>query len=510
MSVSFLSFLGGIGLFLFGMETMTGALRELGRDRMRQWLARLTTTPLRGVATGLAATAVVQSSTAVTVMTIGFVGAGILSFAQSLGILLGANIGTTVTGWIVVMLGFKLKLGQIMLPVLFAASLMMVLGRGRGVRLGRMLAGVALLFLGLDMMQAAMADIDAARWLDRLPGDGPGGWLVLAAMGMVLVAITQSSSAGVAMALVLLGSGAIGMTQAAALVIGMNVGTTFTALLTAIGGSREVRMTGLANLLFNLVTAALALPLLGLLAPLLMRADPQTALVLFHSAFNILGALVFLPLIRPFAALIGWLVPDRSPALATQLDPRLLSDAAAAMDAADSVARRAARQQATALAAALTPGPDLRPLAATSGQIRQALTALATWLARIGVARDQPLLLARYRSLLHRIDHLTRLQDRLDDRESLATVQAHPALCRPARALAAAALAGQPERLARLAALTRRRAARLRQAALSGTPRDPAQIYLDSDAARWLARVADHLEGLARHAAAGHPLPPPQ
>lgn len=500
MDHAFLGFLGGVGLFLFGMETMTAALRELGRDRLRLWLARLTTTPLRGMLTGLAATAAVQSSTAVTVMTIGFVGAGVLGFAQSLGILFGANIGTTVTGWIVVLLGFKLDLAQAMLPVLFAASLMMLLSRGRAARLGQMLAGTALLFLGLDMMQQAMAGLDAARWLRHLPDDGLSGWLALAGIGVVLVTVTQSSSAGVAMVLVLVGSGGVTVTQGAALVIGLNVGTTFTALLTAIGGSREVRMTGLANLVFNLVTAAMALPLLGLVAPLLRAADAPTALVLFHSAFNIIGALVFLPLTRPFAALIGWLVPDRSPALAQALDRRLLSDPAAALDAAESVARKAAALQARALSDALSPRSDLRPLAASAGQVRQTLEALGRWLAQIRVGPDQAGLQARYAQLLHRMDHLARLQDRLADHASLHAIGAHPALRRPARALAAGALAESGSvRMTRLTARAQARARDHRARILAGPLDDPAQALRASDAARWLDRVAAHLEALARH-----------
>lgn len=515
MTSALLGFLGGIGLFLFGMETMTDALRQLGRDRLRRFLARVTTTPLRGVLTGLAVTAAVQSSTAVTVMTMGFVGAGVIGFRQSLGVLFGANIGTTFTGWIVVLLGLKLKLGQIALPVLFLASLMIVLGQGQVARLGRVLAGTAMLFVGLDMMQTAMVDIDAAPLLAGLPTGGIAGGLMMAAVGAGLVAVMQSSSAGVAMALVLLGSGAIGLTQAAALVVGMNVGTTVTALIAGLGGSRDVRMTALANLIFNLATAAMALPLLGLVAPLLARADPQTALVLFHSAFNIAGTLVFLPLTRPFAALIGWLVPDRVPDLAAALDRRLLADEAAALDAADGVARRVWARQAAALAAALAPQPDLRPLAAGAAQIRPALAALTTWLAHVHVARDQSEALTRYRDMLHRIDHLERLQDRLEDHETLHLLQTLPALVRPARALAAAALKaapardGETPRLGRLATLAERRASRLRQAALSGNlaPGDVAP-YEASDAARWLARVAAHLEALARHQAGTAPTLP--
>lgn len=500
MNTAILEFMGGIGLFLFGMETMTQALRELGRNRLRGWLARLTTTPLRGVMTGLAATAAVQSSSAVTVMTIGFVGAGVLGFGQSLGILYGANIGTTITGWIVVLLGFKMDLGLLMLPVLFVASLMLLLSRGRAARLGQTLAGAALLFIGLAMMQQAMAGLDAGRWLSGLPDDTVDGWLLLIAVGVAMVTVTQSSSAGVALVLVMLGPSGLSVTQGAALVIGLTLGTSSTGLLAVIGGSRDARMTALANLIFNLAKTAMALPMLALAAPLLHRGDPAVAVVLFHSAFNILGALVFLPVTRPFAALIGKLVPDRSPPIAQSLDRSLLSDPAAALDAAETVARKAALLQARALVAALAPQQDLRPLAAAARQVQAAILALGDWLARVRIPGDDPMSRARYGAMLHRLDHLSRLQDRLADSASLDVLRGDAVMARPARALAAAALAEAPQpRVRKLAETASARARDWRARALTAPVADMPQALRISDAARWLRRVSGHLEALARH-----------
>ena len=192
MTGGIFGFLGGIGLFLFGMETMTAALRSLAGERLRHWLLRMTSSPLRGVLTGAGITAVVQSSTAVTVMTIGFVGAGLISFSQSLGVIYGANIGTTMTGWIILLVGVKLELGMLALPVLFVASLMGILGAGQVARVGRMLAGLSLLFIGLDLMQVASAEVHGYIPSDWLPGDTWTGRLMMAAMGLVLVAMMQS------------------------------------------------------------------------------------------------------------------------------------------------------------------------------------------------------------------------------------------------------------------------------------------------------------------------------
>jgi phosphate:Na+ symporter len=426
MTGGILGFLGGIGLFLFGMETMTAALRDLAGESLRRWLLRMTRTPLRGVMTGAAITGLVQSSSAVTVMAIGFVGAGLLSFSQSLGILYGANIGTTATGWIVAMVGVKLQLGTLALPVLFLAALTGIFGEGRLARWGRMLAGLSLLFIGLDLMQAAMAGMEGLITPDRLPGEGWSGRLLMVLLGLALTAIMQSSSAGVALTLVLLGSGAISFAQGAAMVIGMNLGSTLTGLLASLGGGVEMRRTALANLVFNAGTALIAFPLLDLVSPLLhatlIGQDDQTALVLFHTLFNLAGTLIFLPLTAAFARMMHWLVPDRPVTLAAALDPALLSDFGTALDAAARTAGAMAEAVGAALGAALAPPGqrDLRPLSALPGQIDPARRALEHWLSQLRIPPDRPEALARMAALMHLTDHLTRLSARTREAERIA------------------------------------------------------------------------------------------
>lgn len=509
MTGGILGFLGGIGLFLFGMETMTAALRDLAGEGLRRWLLRMTRTPLRGVVSGAAITGLVQSSTAVTVMAIGFVGAGLLSFSQSLGILYGANIGTTATGWIVAMVGVKLKLGVVALPALFLATLMGLFGKGRLERWGRMLAGLSLLFIGLDLMQASMAGMEGLITPDRLPGEGWGGRLLLVLLGTVLVAIMQSSSAGVALALVLLGSGAISFAQAAAMVIGMNLGTTLTGLLAAAGGSVEMRRTAAANLVFNAGTAVMAFPLLDVVSPLLhgtaLGRDDQTALVLFHTFFNLVGTLVFLPLTGAFARAMLRLVPDRPVTLAAALDPALLSDPGTALDAAARTAGAMAEAAGAALGAALAPRDrrDLRPLAALPGQLDPARQKLEAWLSQLHVPPDRPEALARMAALMHLIDHLTRLSARTREAERIAHLADSPRLARPARAVAAALRQrprpGQAQRLEeRVQGFARqhRRSAMLREhAGMIDLP----GVFRETDALRWLDRVADHAERIAHY-----------
>lgn len=500
-------FLGGIGLFLFGMEVMTAALRDLAGRRLRHVLARFTATPFKGTLTGAAATAVVQSSTAVTVMTIGFVGAGVLAFKQGLGILYGANIGTTMTGWIVMLAGVKLKIGVVALPGLFLAALMGILGEGQVGRVGRFLAGFCILFIGLDMMQAAMAGMEGWITPDRLPGDSWGGRLVLVLMGLVLTVLLQSSSAGVALALVLLGSGAVTFAQAAALVIGMNIGTTATGLLASLGGGREARMTALANTIFNGVTAVLAFAILDLITPLVhgtaLGRDDQTALVLFHTGFNVVGAMVFLPMTAAFAAAVERMVPAHAPQLAGALDPRLMADPDTALDAAARTADAIRAAAAEALAAALGPAQDLRPLAALRVQAEPAKAALEDWLTRLRLPADHLRAQARRAALLHLTDHLSRLLARAAEADRIATIAAEPALRRPGAALARAmAAASGPARMDRLAHLVQARARRHRRATLLAEHAGiltVAEVFAQTDAMRWLERVADHAERIAHY-----------
>jgi phosphate:Na+ symporter len=507
MTGGILGFLGGVGLFIFGMETLTAALRSLAGDGLRRWLLRMTSSPLRGVLTGAGITAVVQSSTAVTVMTIGFVGAGLISFPQSLGVIYGANIGTTVTGWIIMLVGVKLKLGVLALPVLFVASLMGILGEGQLARFGRMLAGLSLVFIGLDLMQAASAGVDEYITSEWLPDDSWAGRLAMGAIGLALVAIMQSSSAGIALALILLGSGTLSFGQAAAMVVGMNVGTTLTGFLASLGGGSEMQRAAIANLLFNFISAMLALPLIDVLAPLLHNAvtgpDDQTALVLFHTGLNVLGAALFLPFTRYFAALVIWLVPDRPVTLATALDPQLLTDSGTALDAAARTATAITEAIGHALQAALAPqgARDLRPLASLSSRVEPARKALETWLSRLHLPPDRPDPLNRMAALMHLTDHITRLTARSEEHDRIAHLADSPRLARPARAIAATLAkqrkAGQAARLfprIRSLALRHRRGALLREHAGMISPAD---VFRETDALRWLDRVAEHAERIA-------------
>ena len=504
-----LPLLGGIGLFLFGMQEMTAALGQLASRRARAVLARFTTTPLTGALTGAATTAVLQSSSATVMTVIGFVGAGLISFPQAIGVVFGANIGTTVTGWMVVILGLKLKLGVLALPLLFGASLLVLLGRGRAAQGGRGLAGFALIFLGLDMMQGGMDAI--APLLSSLPGaEGTGGRLALVLIGAAVTAVVQSSSVAVAATLVLLSGGAIGLVQAAALVIGMDIGTTLKSLLATLGGARDMRRTAWAHVGYNLVTGVAAFLLLGLVPGLgqALGGDAPTALVVFHTGFNLSGVLLMLPVVRPFARLIVRLVPGEAGPLPEALDRRLLADPDAALDAARAAAGTIAAAIFRALAARLAGGGA--PV--TDPGYRLAIEDLEDFTARIPIADPAEGPRQRRAALMHLIDHLYRLLHRAGQERRFPPLWSEPSLRRPARAFAAALRrgadapsdAGMAARLVRLHGLGAGRMARLRRLVLfrerTGQA-SPADVFALTDALRWLERSLHHAQRIVHYGA---------
>lgn len=508
-----LTLIGGIGLFLFGMQTMTGALRDLASHQARRILAGFTHTPASGVVTGALTTAVIQSSSATTVTTIGFVGAGLLTFPQAIGIIFGANIGTTITGWMVMFLGIKLQLGVVALPLMFAGSLLQLLTRGRARQIGTALAGFSLIFLGLDMMQAGTAAFQGQITPQSFPPDTLWGRLQMLAIGIAITVVVQSSSAGIAMTLVLLGSGTIAFPQAAAMIIGMDIGTTATGMVATLGGSRAMRRTGFAHLFYNLITGTLAYATLGMVTPVLlemMANDAQAALVAFHTAFNLAGVVLMLPLTNPFARLIEWMVPDHGLRLGNPPDRDLLSEPGAALDSASTAARDIARVLFTGLGEALRADSHQHLLAEAYTMTNPALEELHAYLARIALPDGRDGQAARYAALLHQYDHLQRLRHRCNQSDRIVTLLETPRLARPGRAVGAALIrlstGIEPDtaRLDRLSQLVVRREARWRL----NVVRVPApKVFDQTDALRWLRRVCIHAARIEHYGAIARALP---
>jgi phosphate:Na+ symporter len=319
-----LSAAGGLGLFLLGMGLMTEALRSLGGNRLRQALLRFTRSPWSGASAGAIGTALVQSSTATTVATVGFVSAGLLSFQASLGIILGVNVGSTGLGWLVALLGIKFDLAGLMLPLVLLGSGLRLLGRGRQALLGQALAGFAWLFVGIGALQQALAGHGLLLDPGRFDAASSGGRLPLLLLGLLSTVITQSSGAGVATTLAAMAAGAIGLPQACALVIGMDLGTTVTALMASLGASVSARRTAAAHVTFNLFTAVAAFLLLPAYLALLQglwpaleaagsRIRPHSLPQRFQPVGGVAGAALYGALRRadPAAGAAGGGAPNR-------------------------------------------------------------------------------------------------------------------------------------------------------------------------------------------------------
>ncbi|ANT62485.1 Na/Pi cotransporter [Salipiger sp. CCB-MM3] len=519
-----LSALGGVGIFLVGMLMLTGGLKGLAGRQMREILAQFTRTPLSGAVTGALTTAVVQSSSATTVTAVGFVAAGILTFPQALGIIFGANIGTTLTGWMVATLGFKLDLGEAVLPVIFLGAVLHLSGRPRLAALGQALAGFGLLFIGIDHLKDGLEAFEGVVTPSDFPDDSFWGRLQLVGIGLLITLVTQSSSAGVATALAALGAGAINFPQAAALVIGMDVGTTFTALLATVGGGTMTRRTGSAHVIYNVLTGIMALALLGpyasLVAPWIAEGSGQIALVGFHTLFNGLGVILVLPLARPFARLIEWLVPERGTPLTAELDPALVSEPRVATVLARECLGRLNTATCDLLGQRLGGTPPQDAPTYEPGELRAALTELRAYLDRIRLTEADRAQAAIIGSAFHAIDHLFRLLHRCEQAERVAALASTHRLRRLSGLVArGAACQARPEdpitaeaaldRLRQLARDQRKRPRdRIVDAAVTGRITDEDALH-QLDALRWLHRTCYHLWRIRVHQNAAAPTPAP-
>lgn len=294
---------GGIGLFLLGMWLMTEGLKKAAGPAIQAILVKATQTRARALASGILLTALVQSSSAVTVAAIGFVNAGLLTLGQALWVLFGANVGTTMTGWLVASVGMGVKVEAAALPLVGAGMLLHLGGRTpRQAAVGLTLVGFGILFLGIDTLKMAFLGVASAYVLPS--ADGLAGVLLHLFAGLMLTVLMQSSSAALAVALTAAQGGLLALEPAAAVVIGANLGTTVTALIAAAGATVNARRAALAHVLFNAVTAVVALLILpwllrGVLAMsqlLALAPEHGTSLALFHTLFNMLGVILMWPL----------------------------------------------------------------------------------------------------------------------------------------------------------------------------------------------------------------------
>ena len=438
-----ISTLGGVGLFLLGMTVMTDGLKALAGSALRTVLSKAATTPLHGSFWGAMITLLVQSSSATTMTTIGLVSAGLLTFQQGLGLVFGANVGTTGTGWLVALIGVRVSLTAAALPMIFVGALTKLLARGRVSGMGAALAGFGLVLFGLTTLQQGMGGLAERLHPADLPAvlAGPGapwwsglyGVLALVVIGLVMTALMQSSTAAVAVTLSGYFAGAIGLDQGCALIIGQNIGTATSSALAAIGASTTAKRLAIAYVLFKLVAAVIALVLFPVVTPLLVRAsntiDGVTLLAAYHTAYNIVGVVVLLPLIDRFTRLVERILPERGSPLTRCLDPSALETPIVAVEAVRLTIARALATVCGSIDAALGGRKEPIRLGKDVVSVHDAADALGQaqiFLSDVTGPPETDDEQQRLTSTLHALDHASRLAEGADDGINVGAIGGGP------------------------------------------------------------------------------------
>lgn len=450
--------LGGIGLFLLGMTVMTDGLKALAGSALRTVLGKAAATPLSGAFWGAVVTLLVQSSSAVTMTTIGLVSAGLLTFPQGLGLVFGANVGTTGTAWLVALIGVRVSLSTYALPIIFLGALAKLLGNRRIAAVGGALAGFALVLYGLTTLQQGMGGLAESLHPSDLPAvlgtpgvgwmEGSFGLISLILVGLAMTAVMQSSTASIAVTISAFYAGAIGLEQGAALIIGQNIGTATSSALAAIGASPTAKRLALAYVLFKLIAALIAIVAFPITSPLMKAftasVDGMTLLAAYHTAYNVIGVAVLLPATEWFTRIVERLLPSKQTALQRALDPSALASPIIAVETARRVIAGVLGKTAASVAAALS-GGAVQPAQAT--EAADALLEVRTFLSELREGPETDAERLRMTRTLHALDHASRLVEILANDNSpgptaLATGNSRAAeLC--ARAMRAAqAIAG--------------------------------------------------------------------
>ncbi|MEQ8910325.1 MAG: Na/Pi symporter [Vicingaceae bacterium] len=297
-------FLAGLGIFLMGLFFIEESLKNMAGGSFKRFLRKHTNNRIKAILSGTVVTAILQSSSVVSLIVLAFVGAGVMNLSNALGVIVGSNLGTTFTGWIVATLGFQLNIESFSMPFIAIGglSLLFLKDKKKLVELGRFVMGFGLLFLGLNFMKISVEQFADNFNLDRYVQYGP---YLLLIVGFVLTAIIQSSSAAMVITLSALHGGLINLEGAAGIVIGSDLGTTITVVLGSLNGTAAKKRVALSHVGFNTLTALIALiflyPLLNLISNTFSIQDELMALVAFHSIFNVIGIIVCFPFLGLFA-----------------------------------------------------------------------------------------------------------------------------------------------------------------------------------------------------------------
>lgn len=327
-----LTLLGSLGLFLYGMTLMSEALQKVAGDKLRNILAAMTSNSLSRILTGLFITAIIQSSSATTVMVVSFVNAGLLSLVQSIGVIMGANIGTTFTAWLISLLGFKADIAILAIPLIAFGFAFMMCKSKKKKSIGELIIGFSLLFLGLSFLKSSVPDLqntpEVLEFLRQWTNYGYGSILMFVAIGTILTIVLQSSSATMALTLVMCNNGWIPFEMGAAMVLGENIGTTITANIAAAVANVSARRAAMAHCVFNIFGVVWVLILfhpflfvvskiimaMGLDNPLVAGASANStlyAISMVHTLFNICNTLILVWFTNQIAQLVTKIIKNK-------------------------------------------------------------------------------------------------------------------------------------------------------------------------------------------------------
>ena len=305
MITQILKLLGSLAMFLFGMNQMSTGIQKATGDKLRSLLKNITSNPIKGVLTGLGITAIIQSSSATTVLVVSFVSAGLLTLTQAIGVIMGANIGTTLTAWIISLFGFKFDIAALSIPLFLLGFIMQQFRKDRSKDIGKFIIGFSLLFLGLSLIKSSVPDLSGntqvLEFLKNWTGYGFGSLLLFIVTGTVLTLVLQSSSATMAITLIMLSQEWIPFEMGAAMVLGENIGTTITANIAASMGTTDARRAALAHTVFNVFGVIWAVVLFKPFVKLdifivssMGEYSPLVGLAMFHTLFNTINTLVLI------------------------------------------------------------------------------------------------------------------------------------------------------------------------------------------------------------------------
>jgi phosphate:Na+ symporter len=411
---SAVTIVGGLGLFLLGIHHLTEGLKGLAGDSLRRALQSLVGGRLSAIISGALFTVLVQSSTATTLTVIGFVSAGLVTFSQAVGVIIGATFGTTSTPWLVAIFGFRLRISALAMPMIGIGAFLWIIAKGKARSAGAILAGFGLLFVGIDYLQTGM---EGVSWnLDAIGGSGFGWQWILAGVGILMSVVMQSSSAAAAATLVALNAGSLTFDQACAMIVGQSVGTAATSAMVAIGAGLAVRRAALAHIVYNVAVGIIGILLLGPLAAVgrwvgarVDDPDGVLALAAFSSIFKLVGVLAFYPWLEGFSRFIERISGRGTETAVRRLDPVLAqAGGTVALEAAWRAILELAHGAVDAVRRRLS-GEPVRyiPRAEAVRQIEQFLESLS--LETLDLTTFEPRLVR----LCHALDHLNRLHDDL-------------------------------------------------------------------------------------------------